>query len=107
MLNIYKFCLKGGGSGLNLGKAKVKSMIESFGGRVTSAVSGKTDYVVIGKQPGQSKVGQAQSRGLSLLQLRTVRNLLVGDIQFESVASLPPPSIESFSKGWIKVLGIE
>lgn len=30
----------GGGQGLNLGKEKVAAMITSFGGRVTSAISG-------------------------------------------------------------------
>lgn len=32
----------GGGSGLDLGKERAKQMIESFGGRVTTGVSGKT-----------------------------------------------------------------
>lgn len=35
----------GGGAGLSLGKDKVKAMIESFGGRVTGSISGKTDMV--------------------------------------------------------------
>lgn len=42
----------GGGSGLNLGKEKVKAMIERFGGRMTTAVSGNTDYLVVGQLPG-------------------------------------------------------
>ena len=46
----------GGGAGLELGKARVKKMIESFGGKVTSAVSGKTSFVLVGKEPGMSKV---------------------------------------------------
>ena len=33
-------------------------MIESFGGRVTGSVSGKTDYLVVGKAPGASKVNK-------------------------------------------------
>ena len=35
----------GGGKGLSLGKARVKKIVQSFGGRVTSAISGKTDIV--------------------------------------------------------------
>jgi hypothetical protein len=31
----------GGGCGLNLGKDKVKSIVESFGGKVTGSISGK------------------------------------------------------------------
>tara|TARA_B110000091_G_scaffold202514_1_gene235123 strand:- start:334 stop:705 length:372 start_codon:yes stop_codon:yes gene_type:complete len=43
----------GGGSGLSLGKDKVKRMVTSFGGRVTGSVSGKTNYLIVGKQPGK------------------------------------------------------
>ena len=39
--------LTGGGGGLNLGKAKLKALIVSFGGRVTSSVSGKTNILVV------------------------------------------------------------
>jgi BRCT domain type II-containing protein len=41
----------GGGIGLDQGKSKVKSLVESFGGRVTSAVSGVTDYLIVGRNP--------------------------------------------------------
>lgn len=37
----------GGGKGLTLGKDRTTAMITSFGGRVTSAVSGKTDFVLV------------------------------------------------------------
>lgn len=46
----------GGGTGLTLGKDRVKSMVESFGGKVTSAISGQTDILIVGKEPGASKV---------------------------------------------------
>ena len=42
----------GGGKGLSLGKERVTAMLESFGARVTSAVSGKTDVLLLGKEPG-------------------------------------------------------
>ena len=38
----------GGGTGLNIGKDRVKAMVESFGGRVTSAVSGTIDVLIVG-----------------------------------------------------------
>ena len=51
----------GGGSGLNLGKDRVKAMVQSFGGRVTGSVSGKTNILIVGKQPGMSKVSKARA----------------------------------------------
>jgi NAD-dependent DNA ligase len=49
----------GGGAGLSLGKDRVKKMIQSFGDHVTSSVSGKTNVLIVGKNPGMSKVTQA------------------------------------------------
>ena len=37
---------------------------QSFGGRVTGSVSGQTDFVVVGKAPGATKVSAARSRGI-------------------------------------------
>ena len=54
----------GGGSGLELGKARVANMVQAFGGRVTQAVSGATTMLVVGKNPGFSKFSKAKSRGI-------------------------------------------
>ena len=35
---------------LELGKQRVQDMVEDFGGRVTSAISGKTNLLEVGKQ---------------------------------------------------------
>ena len=64
----------GGGAGLNLGKDRCKAMIESFGGRVTSAVSGQTDVLVVGKEPGYSKVSKA--RGMPKCTLLALKDLV-------------------------------
>ncbi|KAL7518672.1 hypothetical protein ACHAWX_003482 [Stephanocyclus meneghinianus] len=90
----------GGGSGLTLGKDRMTQMIESFGGRVTSAVSGATDYVVVGREPGASKVGKAHQRGLPLLDILSLQRLLLGHAQLENIANELPPRIESFSSGY-------
>ena len=49
----------GGGVGLNMGKDKVKAMCQSFGARVTGSISGKTTLLLVGKEPGMSKVKKA------------------------------------------------
>jgi BRCT domain type II-containing protein len=85
----------GGGGGLNLGKARVTAMIASFGGRVTSAVSGVTDLLVVGKAPGTSKVRKARARNIQLLDLSS----LVDVIEGSSVANSRPVVITSFSSG--------
>ena len=46
----------GGGFGLNLGRDRLKAMIESFDGKVTSSISGKTDYVIVGDEPGEKRL---------------------------------------------------
>lgn len=53
----------GGGAGLSLGKDRAKRLLESFGARVTSSVSGKTTLLVVGKAPGYSKVRRALVSG--------------------------------------------
>ena len=39
--------------------------LASFGARVTGSVSGKTDFLVVGREPGWSKVGMANELGVA------------------------------------------
>ena len=34
----------------------VEDHIQRYGGRITKAVSGKTSYVIVGREPGESKI---------------------------------------------------
>ncbi|XP_055871771.1 replication factor C subunit 1-like isoform X2 [Biomphalaria glabrata] len=36
-----------------------KSVVEKYGGKVTASVSGKTSYLVVGREPGESKISKA------------------------------------------------
>jgi hypothetical protein len=89
----------GGGTGLTLGKDRVKRMVEAFGGRVTGSVSGKTTMLVVGKAPGFSKVSQARSktrcRLVSLSDLKAV-------VEGKAVADVArkPMKISGFSSGY-------
>ncbi len=48
------------------GREEARRLVEELGGHVTSSVSKKTDYVVVGKEPG-SKLEQAKKLGIALL----------------------------------------
>lgn len=88
----------GGGTGLTLGKDRVRGMIESFGGVVTSAVSGATNYLVVGKEPGASKVSNARDRNIPMPDLLGLKTVL--ETPGLTLADAPQASIGSFSKGY-------
>jgi len=68
-----QFVLTGGLESLTRDEAK--AAVEARGGRVTSSVSKKTDYVVVGTDAG-SKLEKAQALGLKLLTETDFRELL-------------------------------
>jgi DNA ligase (NAD+) len=47
-------------------RKEARSLVESLGARATSSVSGETDYVVAGKNPG-SKLDEAKERNVDIL----------------------------------------
>jgi replication factor C subunit 1 len=70
-------------------------MIISFGGHVTGSVSGRTTLLVVGKEPGASKVKKATERNIPLLDL----NAIVQVIEGKAVEATERAQIESFSSG--------
>ena len=54
---------------------QAKAAIEARGGRVTSSVSKKTDYLVYGEDPG-SKLDKAREAGVACLDEEAFRQLL-------------------------------
>lgn len=59
-------------------REEAKEAIESRGGRVTSSVSKKTDFVVAGEEAG-SKLEKAQKLGVTILDEEAFRSLLASD----------------------------
>lgn len=56
---------------------EAEAAIENAGGRATSSVSAKTDYVVVGEAPG-SKVAKAEALGVRILDEDEFERLLSG-----------------------------
>ncbi len=54
---------------------EAKKLIEERGGKVTGSVSKKTDYVVVGTDPG-SKLSRAQELGIKILNEEEFENML-------------------------------
>lgn len=67
------FVLTGGLEGFTRDEAR--AAIEDRGGKVTGSVSKKTDYVVVGEEPG-TKLTKAQDLGITILDEAAFRSLL-------------------------------
>lgn len=57
-------------------RAQVAEWIESLGGRVTNTVTRKTDYLVVGDNPGGTKYSRAQSLGIHMLNEEELKALV-------------------------------
>ena len=82
---------QGSGQGLTLGKERVKSRIEKFGGNVTMSFSGLTDALVIGESPGPKKIIEAHNRSLKIITLVQLNALILGDLTLEELTSADYP----------------
>ncbi|KAJ2845764.1 DNA replication factor C complex subunit Rfc1, partial [Coemansia brasiliensis] len=55
------------GEFVGMSREDITDLIKSFGGQVTSAVSGRTSYLVVGDEPGSSKVKKAKANNTRCL----------------------------------------
>jgi len=63
----------------NVKREEVKERIEALGGKVSGSVSKKTDYVVVGSEPG-SKYDKARELGVALLDEKGLLELLKKEV---------------------------
>jgi len=56
-------------------REEAKALIEAAGGKVSTSVSGKTDFVVAGKDPG-AKLDRARSLGVRVIDEDALRHML-------------------------------
>ena len=59
------FVFTGSLEGMTRGDAQ--DLVETYGANATSSVSGNTDYLIAGENPGATKVGDAEERGVEVL----------------------------------------
>ena len=60
-----------------MSRDQAKSLIEANGGQVIGSVSGKTDYLVMGENPG-GKLARAQSLGVDIITEEQLRQMAEG-----------------------------
>jgi DNA ligase (NAD+) len=60
-----------------MSRDQAKSLIETSGGQVIGSVSGKTDYLVMGENPG-GKLARAQSLGVDIITEEQLRQMAEG-----------------------------
>ncbi len=54
------------------------AFIKSHGGKVTDSVSKKTNYLVVGADPGGTKVNKARELGIEMIDEAALRRLARG-----------------------------
>ncbi|KAJ2080222.1 DNA replication factor C complex subunit Rfc1 [Coemansia sp. RSA 988] len=72
----------------------ITDLIKAFGGQVTGTVSGKTSYLVVGTDPGSTKIKKAKANGTRCLHEEDLLNL----IRRSKKDEFTPESEEAISK---------
>ena len=70
---------------------EIKQRIEEAGGKASGSVSSKTDYLVVGENPG-SKLAEAQRLGVPVISEDELMTLLAGSASIPLVGDEDPPA---------------
>ena len=70
---------------------EIKQRIEEAGGKASGSVSSKTDYLVVGENPG-SKLAEAQRLGVPVISEDELMTLLAGSASIPLVGDEEPPA---------------
>ena len=83
-----KFPLPGTSPGLNQGKNEIKAIIVNGGGTNPGSVTGATTHLIVGTEPGEKKIEQAEKRGKILItDLLGLTQLLRGDPNVKAITT--------------------
>ena len=64
------------GVGLTQGKSQLKAILESFGARVTTSISKKTTFLLVGNEPGACKLEQCNRLNVKLVSPKLLLAIL-------------------------------
>jgi replication factor C subunit 1 len=64
------------GNGESLGRDEMKNLIQRYGGKLTTSVSGKTSYLIVGDEAGESKIKKAKEKGVKMVDEDFVLELI-------------------------------
>ncbi|KAJ2735571.1 DNA replication factor C complex subunit Rfc1 [Coemansia sp. BCRC 34962] len=78
----------------SLSRDGLTDLIKTYGGRVTSAVSGKTSYLVVGEEPGSSKVSKAKSLKTTCLREDDLLELIRVSMPSHAVEAKAEPEMK-------------
>ncbi|MHB1295117.1 MAG: NAD-dependent DNA ligase LigA [Anaerolineae bacterium] len=73
----------------SMSREAAEALIVQHGGKVTGSVSAKTNYVIVGDNPGAAKYNKAQSLGVPLFDEEDLQRLIRGSAQEDP----EPPSV--------------
>ena len=62
----------------SVSRDEIKSMIEAFGGKNSSSVSGRTSYLLAGEKPGPEKIRKASQLGVRVISEQEFREMIPG-----------------------------
>lgn len=62
-------------------REEVEAYIQAHGGKVTSSVSRKTDYLVVGEAPGATKYNKARELGIPMIDEAELRRMAEGQVR--------------------------
>ncbi|KAI8059451.1 P-loop containing nucleoside triphosphate hydrolase protein [Gongronella butleri] len=81
-----------------LTRSDVEELVKTYGGRMTGAVSGKTNYLLFGRGAGETKKAKAKKLGVKVLDEDAFYELINTSKGQETVMEMPPEPAPSKSK---------